>query len=396
MHILIHDYAGHPFQVQLSRALAARGHCVAHAYFGADAGPKGQMSVTPDDPDTLVFHAVGDDIDYSKTNFYKRRQGDLEYGRRVAQLIAENDFDIVLSGNTPTESQEFIVKACQSAQVAFVYWCQDFYSIAASRLLREKLSVLGSLVGAWYRFVEKRQMSKAAHVVHITEAFYHQTDKWGISRDKVSVIPNWGAIDEIRVMPRDNEWSLAQDLTERPRLVYSGTLALKHNPELLKELAKSVPDADVLVMSSGVGADMLKALEQSGDLPNLRVLPLQPFEAFEKVLGSADVLLAVIERGAGEFSVPSKILSYLCAGRPIVLSAPKSNLAAQIVTQTGAGQVIEPEDIQGFVDAVRSYAKTSSAAAAAGQAGRAYAEENFQLSRVVSRFEDVFENAAKA
>ncbi len=28
MKILVHDYAGHPFQVQLSRALAQRGHQV--------------------------------------------------------------------------------------------------------------------------------------------------------------------------------------------------------------------------------------------------------------------------------------------------------------------------------------------------------------------------------
>ena len=32
MRILVHDYAGHPFQVQLSRALAQRGHDVLHAY----------------------------------------------------------------------------------------------------------------------------------------------------------------------------------------------------------------------------------------------------------------------------------------------------------------------------------------------------------------------------
>ncbi|RMF52223.1 MAG: glycosyltransferase WbuB, partial [Bacteroidetes bacterium] len=35
MRILVHDYAGHPFQVQLSRALARRGHDVLHAYCGS-------------------------------------------------------------------------------------------------------------------------------------------------------------------------------------------------------------------------------------------------------------------------------------------------------------------------------------------------------------------------
>jgi hypothetical protein len=32
MRILISDYSGHPFQVQLSRELARRGHGVTHSY----------------------------------------------------------------------------------------------------------------------------------------------------------------------------------------------------------------------------------------------------------------------------------------------------------------------------------------------------------------------------
>ena len=40
MKILIHDFAGHPFQMTLSRELANRGHDITHAYFAGDTGPK--------------------------------------------------------------------------------------------------------------------------------------------------------------------------------------------------------------------------------------------------------------------------------------------------------------------------------------------------------------------
>ena len=66
-------------------------------------------------------------------------------------------------------------------------------------------------------------------------------------------------------------------------------------------------------------------------LKNLTTLPLQTFGVYAEVLGSADVLVGMIEPDAGRFSVPSKILSYLCACRPIVLSAPLDNLAATII-----------------------------------------------------------------
>ena len=127
--------------------------------------------------------------------------------------------------------------ACRKANIPFIYWCQDFYSITASRLLEAKLPVIGHLVGAYYRFLERRQMRCSARIIHITEAFCTQTETWGISSDKVDVIPNWGALDEIDVVPRDNEWSQRHGLFKGTRFIYSGTLAMKHNPELLAALS---------------------------------------------------------------------------------------------------------------------------------------------------------------
>ena len=40
MRIVVHDYAGHPFQVQLARALAAAGHEVLHLHAAESKRPK--------------------------------------------------------------------------------------------------------------------------------------------------------------------------------------------------------------------------------------------------------------------------------------------------------------------------------------------------------------------
>lgn len=395
--ILVHDFAGHPFQAELSRELARRGHRVIHAWFAGDSGPKGRMARISEDPKGISFLPIGAGIIYSKTDFRQRRSGDIAYGHALAAQIAALKPDVVISGNTPTEAQERIVAACRSADVPFIYWCQDFYSIAVSRLLERKLPGPGHLVGAYYRFLERRQMRRAAKVLHITDSFCAQTDAWGIARDRIAVIPNWGAIDEIAVLGRDTDWARDQGLTPGTRYLYSGTLALKHNPELLAQLAQAAgPGEEVVVVSAGVGADHLQARVAAGDLARLRSLALQPFEVFDQVLGAGDVLLAVIEREAGAFSVPSKILSYLCAGRPIVLAAPRDNLAAQLLIQTGAGRVVEPEDAAGFVAAALAFRDDPKAAAQAGAAGRAYAEQHFVLSHVAARFEALFRDATDA
>lgn len=394
MRICVHDFAGHPFTAELSRTLAARGHEVIHVWFVGDSGPKGRVQKVDGDAETLSFLPLGGEIDYSKTNFRKRRAGDITYGKMLGDWIKANKPDVVISGNTPTEAQEGIVKGCRAVGVPFIYWCQDFYSIAASRLLQKKLPVVGNAIGAYYRFLERRQMQRSARVVHITDGFCTQTDSWGIPRDRVAVIPNWGALDEIEMLPRDTSWAEEQRLGQGMRYLYSGTLALKHNPALLANLAKELGDEETLVLvSAGVGADQLEEEAKAGGLPRLKPLPLQPFERFSEVLASGDVYLGVIEREAGEFSVPSKILSYLCAGKPVVLAAPKENLAAQILLDTGAGKVVEPEDANGFVQAALSYRNDPEGAKAAGAAGRAYAETHFDLGKVAERFEKLFAEA---
>jgi colanic acid biosynthesis glycosyl transferase WcaI len=215
----------------------------------------------------------------------------------------------------------------------------------------------------------------------------------------VSVIPNWGALDSIPLRPKANEWARRHGLDDKFVFLYSGTLALKHNPERLWALARAFrddPKVMVVLAASGVSLDGLKKREAADRQPNLKFLPLQPIEEFPDLLGAADVVVALLESDAGEFSVPSKVLSYLCAGRPILLSAPTSNLAARVVRRSASGLVVPADDEAAFVEAARSLRADATARLDCGQAARRYAEDSFEIGGVTDRFEAVFDRARKA
>lgn len=399
MHILLHDFAGHPFQVQLSRELARRGHTVTHAWFAGDVGPKGDLQRKPGDAEGLTFLPLGSAIRYSKANLVKRRQGDVAYGQEMARTIRALRPDIVLCGNSPTEVVSPLLPACKSVGAAFIYWVQDFNGLASWKLLSQRLPVIGNLVGRYYMWLDARHLHASQRVVVISDGFLEETDRMGLPRARIDVIPNWGAIEEIPVMAKDTPWRREQGLDRSQIALYSGTLALKHNPKLLRSLATALEprkNASVVTVASGVGAEALAKSQREAPLQSLELRGLQPFERFPEVLGTADVLLAVLEREAGSFSVPSKILSYLCAGRPIVLAAPTENLAAKIVRDVGVGCVVDPKDTTGFVKAVLHFLDNPDAAEEAGTKARAYAEENFLIQRVADKFEAVFERAANA
>ena len=100
--------------------------------------------------------------------------------------------------------------------------------------------------------------------------------------------------------------------------MYTGTMGLKHNPELILELARhfsDYPDVRIVVASAGLGARWLDEQARALNLPNLDIMGFHPFDTLPEALASADVLVAVLESEADVYSVPSKVLAYLCSGQ---------------------------------------------------------------------------------
>jgi glycosyltransferase involved in cell wall biosynthesis len=388
MKFVIHDYAGHPFQVQLSRCLALRGHDVTHVYFADNPGPKGQFA-RPDDPTSLHFVGVTLGRAVAQTALLKRRFIDVDYGRHVSQIIYRLQPNAVISGNTPTEAQTAILEMCRAENIRFVYWVQDFYSIAVTKLLTRKNKLAGWLIGGYYRWLDRGQLRRSDAVVVITEDFVPLATAWTGKPAKVSTIQNWAVLADIPVGAKDNPWSQAQGVNQRFCFLYSGTLGRKHNPELLVRLAEEFVEDTVVVVAQGVAVPALTEIKAERHLSQMKMLPLQPAEQFPQVLASADVLIATIEADAGAFAVPSKVLAYLCAGRPILLAAPHTNLAARIVRQAGAGFVFEPDDTAGFLQAARNLRQDPTLCATLGDNGRRYAETTFDMRRITDQFETI-------
>jgi colanic acid biosynthesis glycosyl transferase WcaI len=318
---------------------------------------------------------------FAKYHFVRRFFQEREYGAQLGRAIVDARPDVVLSGTTPLDVQAIALKAARIVGARFVYWLQDLIGTATRELLRDRV-VGGALIGAHYERLEQRLLSRSDAIVAISERFR-------LRLPNVHVIPNW-APAEIAPRPKDNAFSRAHELADTFCFTYTGTLGLKHNPELLLELASRFVDrARVVVVAEGPGAELIAAEAPRRNLRNVLALPYQPFEAFADVLGAADVLVSVLEPAAGTFSVPSKVLSYLRAARPLLLSVPLDNDAAVMVRELGAGLVAPPADAEGFFAAAeRLYSDATLRAKLAAAAGD-YAREHFAIDRIGPRFEKI-------
>lgn len=398
MRILVHDYSGHPFQVQLSRELARRGHDVLHIHAPFFQTPKGALQVTPADPPTLAIEPVDIGEIFHKHTFVQRIRQEIRYGHLSADRMRAYAPDVVLSSNVPLNPQNIFQRACGETSAGFTFWLQDIYSVAIDRVVRRRIPLAGVAIGARYRRLERALLRRSDAVVAITEDFLPVLRAWDVDPAKTHVVENWAPIEELPVLAPDTRWRREHALAGKRLILYSGTLGMKHNPALLLELAvrfRADPGIAVAVISEGPGADWLAKERAARGLDNLLLLPFQPFDRFPEVLASADILVAILEPDAGIFSVPSKVLSYLCAARPILAAMPVENLAARILERHDAGRVAGPGDIAGFVAHAEALLSDADVRAALGANARAYAEDRFRISDIGARFDAILSGTMK-
>lgn len=396
MRILVHDYAGHPFTVQLSREFARQGHETMHVFSSnLTTTPQGLNGRLPDDPTNLTLRPIDlgrviDKQSYLKLFF----KDDPEHGRGVMAAIEEYSPDVVLSGNCSPLVNQYVAEACWRGAIPFVYWLQDIFGHSARAILPQKFGgFVGGIAAKLVDIHEQWVFSKADGMVVISDAFQPHVKR---PKGKLTTIENWGPSLGDELVAKDNEWSRTMGLDETRNIVYSGTIGMKHNPELLVKVAEAFEgeeDVRVVVVSSGIGMEYLIRRKEELGLENLILMGFQPFEVVPMIQGSADVLVAILEPDAGVFSVPSKVLAYLCAGRALLMGVPLENLSSQIVLENSAGLVVDPRDESGFVASARQLMADSSLRDSMGLNARAYAERTFDVPAIAGRFLDVFESA---
>jgi colanic acid biosynthesis glycosyl transferase WcaI len=390
LRIVVHDYFGHAFPAQLARALAGRGHDVLHLHCSSFVGGKGRLERAVGDPPSLSFAAVDLGQPFAKYDVLRRIRHERKTARALARHIRDFRPDVVLSIG-PLIVQEELLRTTHDLAAGFVFWQQDVMSIAARRVVGSRSRPLGAAAERVVGVLERRLLRASDAVVTISEDFLPAIRR-SVGRSDVEVIENWAAIDELPELPRDNAWAREHDLAGRVVFLYSGTLGLKHDPSLLLELARWAAgrEALVVVVSEGLGAEWLA--DRGGGEPALRLLPYQPHSRLPEVLASADVLVSVLEPEAGAFSVPSKILSYLCSARPLLVSVPAANLAARVVERSGGGVVVPPGESAAFLTAADALLDAD-LRSELGARARAYAEAAFDVDSVADRFEQLLERA---
>ena len=373
MRIVVLDYAGHIPQADLARNLAKLGHTVRHMYCSDYVSGRGAVEREVGDPADLEFLDISIKKGFNRYNPIERLKHELAISGVFWSKIREFNPDHTIFSNVPLIATSRLAKRMQRTHRPYLFWWQDVYSIAMGNAF-EKFGPLSWPIRQYLISLEKNILKRAQSVVAISPNFEPVYHSWNQDLNKFSMYPNW---TPITLFPA--EQSFISD-SKRKLAVYAGTLGMKHRPELLLYLADDEDFKNlggvVIVVSQGHGRELLEKPENQRS--NIELRDFLSLTDLAQLFAEASVLLAVLEPEASDFSVPSKIMSYLAAGRPIVASIDPRNASAAILQGTGSGIVISPyAPPNEFSKAVTKILSNKQLSISMCDAGSRYSIDNF-------------------
>ena len=271
----------------------------------------------------------------------------------------------------------------------FVIHVQDLQPDAALGLgmIKPGLAVKALFV------LEKWNYSRAAATSGICggmlEAFAHKR----VPAQKIIFFPNWipdGSKPLTAAAPASS-FRAHYGISRDTRLIaYSGNVGMKQGVEIVIEaaaLAKNAPTQfHWAVCGEGAAKPALEKMAQEKSLEAVHLYPLQPDDRYHALLSETDISLITQQRGTGQFFFPSKLLSILQFGRPVLAVADASSELARAVVGGNFGLVVEPGDAAALLRAAETIlSATPEQKSAWASNGRAWVDQ-FRRSRVLGKF----------
>jgi glycosyltransferase involved in cell wall biosynthesis len=234
-----------------------------------------------------------------------------------------------------------------------IYWVQDVFPEIAVELetlrrggvIHRLLDAVASVV---YRGCER--------VVALGPAMRDKLVAAGVSPQRVVVIHNWAdASDVVPIAPESNPFVQEHGLGDRSVVLYSGNAGRAHTFDALTEAMRRLrhrPDVAFLFIGGGYSTPELKAAAKRLDIANAIFMDYVPRNDLAKSLSAATISVVTENPRVVGLLLPSKTYGILASGRPILFVGHETSDVAAIVRETGAGEVVAPDDPAALTEAI--------------------------------------------
>ena len=213
----------------------------------------------------------------------------------------------------------------------------------------------------------------------------HEPD---LKPEKIGICPN--AIEIHDVALHENEKKALRERcglpTDRKILLYGGNVGKPQGVEYILRCLKKLKEREdvcVLVVGSGTDFSKLEAYRAEEKQRNLYLMGEVSPKEFDELTACCDVGLVFLDHRFTIPNIPSRILSYLQAGLPLLTATDPVTDLRRMVEEQGFGVACDSVDENDFIGALDRLLGQD--LRQMGAKGRAYLEQEFDVQTVCDR-----------
>jgi colanic acid biosynthesis glycosyl transferase WcaI len=231
------------------------------------------------------------------------------------------------------------------------------------------------------KWIDRRIACSCRSLIVISDRFaeIYRYDR-GVLAQRVHVIPNWVDPQNIHLLPRDQFRRSCGIPEDAFVFVYGGNIGVAAGVEAAIEAFSKVKKDRVYLLIAGDGTQRTACenLVAKSRIRNVIFHHPWPADETSEVLAAADILLLPTHGEQSLASVPSKMLNYMLAGRPILTVAAHGSDIEKIMNEAQCGWQVQPGNTDALIETLNCLSEISIAELIEkGDNGRKYVLENF-------------------
>jgi len=320
-----------------------------------------------------------------KRRLFNRLMEQLTFAISTArQLWIEDKFDIVIFVPWSGYCAYMISLLLRLKKMSYFYYIMDFMPEQAENV---GLIKRGGMLSQIYMWFDQQVCSAAAGILVLSQGFKRHCIKTrGVQENNILLAPIFVNTEIIHPFQEENGWRKEHDIGDDQFIVlFSGTMGYVSGLEILGDVMEYIPpDSNILFICIGEGPlkpDIEKLAQKRSDII---CLPFQSDEEYLKALGAANLALLTMQPNCGQGSVPSKMYTYMAAGKPVLSNAPPESENTLLLKQVQCGFIVPPNDPEALAKEILHLQKKPEKLKDAGYAGYRYIQENCTVQSAVA------------
>ena len=269
-----------------------------------------------------------------------------------------------------------------------VYDINDYWpdSLRASGMIKNEsfLNLIHKLCKFSYRFFDK--------ITVVSQGFVEKLKSDGVPPGKITLIYNW---PHPYGYNKSENYIKNKDLFENYiSIVYAGNIGSAQQLQIVVDIAARIWEKNnevrFILVGDGLAKSELKKQVEKRGIKNIFFIDKVPLAELGVFLKNSSFLFLHLKADdLFKITIPSKLFSYLSAGKPIISGV--NGEANTIVKNSKSGIVFESENTSDFLNSVEKALELSSVELQQmGANGRKFFKENFSMESGVKKFNDIF------